>query len=144
MTVAHLEQVFKRGPHEVNNHDIVIALLPGPHDPRHASSAHQRLVYPRLLLQRAVPCDCRLDFDCNLLARDRVHAEEHSPCNKHHQHPRIKLRRQVRAHHSRHWQSPPRVCTCQQRSCSRRPWKGYKKEPPLFRLQQLQPRSLVS
>lgn len=76
VAVAHFEEVFERGAHEVDDHHIVVALLAGPHDPGDAGAAHERLVYPGFLFEWAVACDGGFDLDGDLLACDGVDAEE--------------------------------------------------------------------
>ena len=54
LAMAQFEQVFERGAEQIDDHHIVVALLARPDHPRHARSTHQRLVDPRLVLQRTV------------------------------------------------------------------------------------------
>lgn len=117
MTVTHLEEVFERGAHEVDDHDIVVALFAGPHDPGNAGAAHERLVYPGLLLERAVSCDGGLDLDGDLLTGDGMDAEEDGACGAGEEGRNGEERKTYR---SRRLRFPPRACTCRRRWCSRR------------------------
>ena len=78
MPVAHPEEVLERGAQEVDDHDVVVALLAGPVDPGDTRAAHEGLVDLALLLERRGLGNSRLEFDGHLLAGDGVHALEDS------------------------------------------------------------------
>lgn len=44
MLVAHLEQVFQRGPEEVKDHDVEISVFSRPHNPGYTRRAGEGLV----------------------------------------------------------------------------------------------------
>ena len=76
--VADLEEIFQGGSEEIDDHDVIVALLAGVHDPGHAWPAHERLVDLGFLAERG--CERAgnggLELDSDFFAGDGVHAEE--------------------------------------------------------------------
>jgi hypothetical protein len=70
MTIAQFEEIFEGGTEEVDNHDIIVALLARPDYPGHAGATHQSLVNLGLVLQWTVLLlHGRLQLDCHFFAR---------------------------------------------------------------------------
>ena len=78
--VAHPEEVLERGPEEVDDHDVVVALPARPVDPGDAGAAHEGLVDFALLLEGRGLCYGGLELDGDFLACDRVDALEDGSC----------------------------------------------------------------
>lgn len=78
MTITHFEEILKRRPQEINDHNIIVPLPARPHNPWHTGASHERLVDLGFLAKRAVVVFCkgRLELDCNLLACDGVHSQK--------------------------------------------------------------------
>ena len=72
--VAHAEEVLERGTEEVDDHDVVVALLSGPVYPGDARAAHESLVDLALLLERRGLGYCGFELDGDFLTGDGVHA----------------------------------------------------------------------
>lgn len=77
MAITHFKQILQRWAEQVDNHDIVIALLPRPHYPWYARTTHESFVNLAFLLQWTIFCYGRLELDGDLLPRDRVHTHKH-------------------------------------------------------------------
>ena len=56
LAVAEVEEVLERGTQEVDDHGIVVALLPVPTDKGHAYASCERLVDLGLILELRVLC----------------------------------------------------------------------------------------
>jgi hypothetical protein len=78
MPVADLEEIFQGGSEEIDDHDVIVALLAGVHDPGNTWPAHERLVDLRFLAEggRERAGDGWLELDSDFFAGDGVHAEE--------------------------------------------------------------------
>ena len=76
MPVAHAEEVLERRPEEVDDHDVVVALLGRPVDPWDTGTTHECLVDFALLLERRRLCNGRLELDGDFFACDGVYALE--------------------------------------------------------------------
>lgn len=78
MSIADLEEIFQRGTEEIDDHDVVVALLARVHNPGHAWTAHEGLVDFGLLAEgrREGPRYRWLELDCDFFARYGVNAEE--------------------------------------------------------------------
>lgn len=81
VAIVHFEQVFKGRTHEIDDEDVVVALLSRPHYPRHPRATHECLVYLGLLLEwaRHVARDRRFDLDSDFLAGDGVDTQKDAP-----------------------------------------------------------------
>ena len=82
MPVTHAEQVLERRTQQVDDHDVVVALLAGPVDPGDTRAAHEGLVDLALLLERRGFCNGRLELDGHLFACDGVNALEDGSCSR--------------------------------------------------------------
>jgi len=78
MLVTDLEEIFQGGSEEIDDHDVVVALLAGVHDPGHAWATHERFVDFGFLAEggRERAGDGWLELDGDFLAGGGVHAEE--------------------------------------------------------------------
>ena len=78
MSVADLEEILQGGAEEINDHDIIVALFAGVHDPGHAWTTHERLVDFGFLAERG--CEGAgngwLELDSDFFSGYGVHTEE--------------------------------------------------------------------
>ena len=77
MPVAHPKEVLERGAQEVDDHNVVVALLAGPVDPGYTGATHESLVNLGLLLERRRFSDGGLELDGDFFAGDGVYALEY-------------------------------------------------------------------
>ena len=81
MSIAEFEEVFKRGAEQIDDHDIVVALLARPYHPWYARSTHQRLVNPRFMLQwTRLLFHYRFQLDRHFFPCYFVHSVKDRPC----------------------------------------------------------------
>lgn len=85
MSVADLEEILQGGAEEIDDHDVVVALFAGVHDPGHAETAHEGLVDLGFLAEggREGAGNGWLELDSDFFARYGVHAEEDGACGMH-------------------------------------------------------------
>ena len=110
--VAHAEEILEGGPEEVDDHDVVVALLARPVDPGHTGTTHQSLVDLALLLERRRLGNRRLELDGDFLACDGVHALEDGAWCGEQRERNQQSEDDAGTHHNHRWQSPLQVCTC--------------------------------
>lgn len=85
MSVADLEEILQGGTQEIDDHDVIVALSAGVHDPGNARTTHERLVDLGFLAEgrRERAWNGWLELDSDFFARYGVHAEEDGACGTH-------------------------------------------------------------
>lgn len=82
MFVADLEEILQGGSEEIDDHDIIVALFAGVHDPGNAWATHERLVNLGFLAKGGCEGTWNgwLEFDSDFFPSYGVHAEENGAC----------------------------------------------------------------
>lgn len=82
MSVADLEEILQGRAEEIDDHDVIVALLSGVHNPWHAWTTHERLVDFGFLAKGG--CERAgnswLELDSDFFSGYGVHAEEDGAC----------------------------------------------------------------
>lgn len=82
MFVADLEEILQGGSEEIDDHDIIVALFAGVHDPGNAWATHEGLVNLGFLAKGGCEGTWNgwLEFDSDFFPSYGVHAEENGAC----------------------------------------------------------------